>query len=500
MVGIMGPVNVNLYELSRVNSLQKEYCKAVTRKADKRFRLYEFEMLKSIVGELQKVGTGIEDFEGFAYSFSIPYISCELDILKIDKDNIAIDIELKSDMVSDEKIAYQLKHNRNYLLAVARLVHSYTIVKTNNTFTIYYLNGEELKITDFDNFAAVLKSVGENKCENYSELFKPSDYLVSPINTPERFLEHKYFLTEQQENIKKSILEDLNNKNSVLAITGKAGTGKTLLLYDIAMEISKKEKIVIIHCGKKSDGQRELENKWDNATFPQIKYVHRLTFEEYNYFFIDEAQRLTDYTYNYLQNNVFENAKGIIFSYDNNQVLSEREKNEDIPHKIEGLLTNQSFHLTNKIRTNEQVIGFIKGMLDLNKADNDLDYNNITVLAANDIDEAKSLIRYYENAKGYTFINCTPSNRNKSILDEFDVYQNSHEVIGQEFDNVMIMMDKSFRYENRKLQAGVHPNPNYLYYQLIFQAVSRARIKLCILVYDNYDLLEQLLKIKNKEV
>lgn len=496
----MGPINVNLYELSRVNSLQKEYCKAVTHKVDKRFRLYEFEMLKSIVDELLKVGTGIEDFEGFAYSFSIPYISCELDILKIDKDNIAIDIELKSDMVPEEKIAYQLKHNRNYLLAVARLVHSYTIVKTNNTFIIYVLSGEELKKSSFDDLASTLISVREKKCEDYSELFKPSDCLVSPINTPDRFLEHKYFLTEQQENIKKAILNDLKNKKSILAITGKAGTGKTLLLYDIAMEISKKERVVIIHCGKKSNGQRELESKWENVSFPQIKHIHLLNFEDVDYFFIDEAQRLTDYTYNYLKNNVFENAKGIVISYDSNQVLSERERNEDIPKKVEGLLTNRVFRLTDKIRTNKQVLSFIKGMIDLKRVDNDLDYQNITILTANNLDEAKTLISYYERDKAYRFINCTPSSKNKSILDEFDMYPNSHEVIGQEFDNVMIMMDKSFRYVNGKLQAGEHPNPNYLYYQLIIQAISRARIKLCILVYDNYELLEQLLKIKNKEL
>ncbi len=49
-------------------------------------------------------------------------------------------------------------------------------------------------------------------------------------------------------------------------ITANAGTGKTLLMYDIAKElISLGNNILIIHCGKLNGGHSELitEYNWD---------------------------------------------------------------------------------------------------------------------------------------------------------------------------------------------------------------------------------------------
>lgn len=44
----------------------------------------------------------------------------------------------------------------------------------------------------------------------------------------------------------------------------------------------------------------------------------------------------------------------------------------------------------------------------------------------------------------------------------------------------------------------MHPNPNYIFYKLWFQGVSRAREKLCILVIGNEELFKKLLSVKNK--
>lgn len=48
------------------------------------------------------------------------------------------------------------------------------------------------------------------------------------------------------------------------------------------------------------------------------------------------------------------------------------------------------------------------------------------------------------------------------------------------------------------LQGKMHPNPNYIFYKLWFQGVSRAREKLCILVIGNEELFKKLLSVKNK--
>ena len=73
----------------------------------------------------------------------------------------------------------------------------------------------------------------------------------------------------------------------------------------------------------------------------------------------------------------------------------------------------------------------------------------------------------------------------------------THHVIGQEYNKVMIMMDRNFRYDpERRIQGKEHPNPDLLFYKLLYQAISRAREKLCVLVVENYKLFSDILNIK----
>lgn len=59
----------------------------------------------------------------------------------------------------------------------------------------------------------------------------------------------------------------LDDKEHILGITGKAGTGKTLLLYDIIKEIAKQGvKCCLIHSGILCDGHKSLNMQWKNVT------------------------------------------------------------------------------------------------------------------------------------------------------------------------------------------------------------------------------------------
>lgn len=72
---------------------------------------------------------------------------------------------------------------------------------------------------------------------NIDDLFNPSDYLVSPFNSPEKFMNGGYFLTTQQEQICEQIEKRLSDRvTNFIALTGSAGTGKTLLTYHIAKQ------------------------------------------------------------------------------------------------------------------------------------------------------------------------------------------------------------------------------------------------------------------------
>ena len=80
-----------------------------------------------------------------------------------------------------------------------------------------------------------------NDCDNIDnidKLFNPSNYLISPFNSTKKFMEEEYFLTEHQEEIRTNIMKAVDRPTTeFIALTGAAGTGKTLLTYDIAKEL-----------------------------------------------------------------------------------------------------------------------------------------------------------------------------------------------------------------------------------------------------------------------
>lgn len=492
----------NLYMLTRSNISEAEFCNSMTGREHKRFRYDEFEMVREMVDALSGYGKSIRVFEGYEYSFSIPHISFEIDLLKIDVDGNGIDIELKSQKKEKEEIESQLIRNRHFLSFAAAKMDSFTVVKDGDSFVVYRLVEDHLITSDLHDLYLCMCSLGNTCNEEYESLFNPADYLASPINSPTKFLRGQYFLTPQQESFKKSILEKLKNGKSVLGITGKAGTGKTLLLYDIVRTLSEQDQVCVIHCGKLSEGHKTLQKECPNVLMPEINSLSSFTKEELmnvKFLFIDEAHRLRNNTFDRIIEVLFSEVKGVVFSFDYEQILSQSEKDRNIPERIKSMLTCEVFTLSEKIRTNEKLVSFINHMLVIRKNHTHHDYSNIMILWASSIEEAQKIIAYYEQEQGYKYINITPSKYISSVWDEFNDYSCSHDVIGQEFDNVIIMMDENYRYADGELTCRRHPNPDYLYYKLMYQAVSRARRKLCILVLENSELFTQLLRIKNEK-
>lgn len=83
---------------------------------------------------------------------------------------------------------------------------------------------------------------------------------------------------------------------------------------------------------------------------------------------------------------------------------------------------------------------------------------------------------------GYTFISFTPSKYNHDLDYQVDMY-NTHNVIGQEFDGVCMLIDDYFYYtENGHLEGREHPNPDYLFEQLLYQGLSRVRSKIALII------------------
>lgn len=98
--------------------------------------------------------------------------------------------------------------------------------------------------------------------------------------------------------------------------------------------------------------------------------------------------------------------------------------------------------------------------------------------------------------EGYTYISFTPSFYNHE-LDYQKSEHNTHNVIGQEFEGVCMLLDYSWRYENRRLTGKIHPNPDYLFEQLLYQGLTRVRSKLALVICSKEVLSSVLPLLKN---
>lgn len=495
---------INLYILCKgaeVNTLC-EYQNALSNSYNKKqIKKEEIQTLKSFVNELLVNGAELIDLDGFFFGFTIPQISKEFDLLKIYEDDFIINVELKSQLIDLAKLEYQLKKNRYYLSHLNKRIYSITYVQTENNGKIYLYDGNELKECEIRETLNIIKRKSTYVKNDIEKLFKCKNYLISPINTPDSFIKGNYYLTVQQETIKNKIVDEIKNNNrSIWGIQGSAGTGKTLLLYDIAKELSQIGRVCIIHSGILSDGHIELNSKMNEFDIISVKACVASLIMQYDYILVDEAQRLYQGDFDCILSEFKKGSVHCIFAYDYFQVLSFAETNRNIPEQLKKLDEFKENKLSEKIRTNKEISSFIKNVRDLtNKPKSYMNYRNIEVLYAENYSVARTIIDFYESHKEYKFISYTPSRVRGNEIDEFVDYVNTHHIIGQEFDNVIFSMDNNFRYgKDGRLQGREHPNPDYIFYKLWYQGVSRAREKLCILVIGNKPLFENILKVKTQ--
>lgn len=465
-----------------------------------KFRREEIETIKRLVDCISD-SISLKELDGFFYSFSIPQIGKEFDLLKIGTNKVVLNIELKSRMIELQKIEKQLERNRYYLNHIARRIYSFAFVQDKERVHLYQYDGR-LKECSLKVLVDVLGSIDEFIDDNIESLFKPQDYLVSPLNTPEKFLNNKYYLTSQQEEIKNDILKGLQNGNALWGLTGSAGTGKTLLLYDIARETGKYGKTCIVHCGVLSDGHHKLNRILPRIDIISAKDVNAIVMRKYRYIFIDETQRIYPKTLEIILDVYAKRGTGCVFSYDFMQVLSHKEEERNVPGMLKKRADFTERKLTDKIRTNKEIAFFINKMRNLNvKQEQRMQYKNVDIIYADNYAEAGEIIEYYCEEKNYTFISYTTSRFKSNPIDYLSGYDNTHHVLGQEFDNVIFSMDDNFQYTDEgRLQGKIHPNPDYIFYRLWYQGVSRARERLCILVIKNKKLFSTLLSVKNGDI
>lgn len=454
----------------------------------------EVEVLKNFVKKLGYECGDKRIFNHFFVGYKIPQISKEFDLLRIG-DNYIVNIELKREC-TEEKIKKQLIQNSYYLKFLNENVFNFTYV--SSTDSLYWLIDGKLHFVE----PLVLQKILENQnilsVENIDLLFNPSNYLVSPFNSTDKFLDGQYFLTGQQSDIKRAVIARLNAASGehFTAVIGSAGTGKTLLVYDIANDLkSAGKRVLIIHCGNLNLGQRYLnEQGWDILP---IKQIINIEINDHDVIVIDEVQRMRSHQFdNFIKNILTSNCK-CLFSFDKLQTLDNSEMRNNTAGKIECLPNIRIFSLTNKIRTNKEVATFIRGIFNNRKNDPVLNCGNISFEYYAFINDIKSAMQYL-NQSGWEVLQLTADIREQNYharyLDRTNLV--SHRVIGQEFDNVAVIIDHYFHYNIiGDLTYGV---PSYYNAEkMLFQNMTRTRNQLKILILNNPVILERCLTLLN---
>jgi len=394
--------SINLFFLTRYSGEKRSlYEKNLSNRDEEiKFREEEFLAINALINNLKFYKASSSCLEDWYYSFSLPQIGKEFDLLKIEENGIAVNIEFKSQMVDEEKIVNQLRKNYYYLSILSSEIHCFSFVLQSKTHKIYYYDNGNLKIVNIDCLIKVLEKINAPIKNNIEEYFSPKKYLVSPINNPTRFIRDEYYLTNQQEQIKKDISTRLNQKNTIYGITGSAGTGKTLLLYDLAKCIAEieRKRVLLVHAGTISDGQKIVSDAIANLRIIDAKNLNRTIAKNAEVVLVDEAHRLYEDKlydiFDWLNERIINNC---IFSYDYCQCLSVKEQERNIPVQISEYDSFIEYSLSDRIRSNKEIISFLRIMFNINDIPKRyIEYKNIDVLYVEQVEDLDTIIKIYE--------------------------------------------------------------------------------------------------------
>ena len=488
---------INIYALTRIDS--QELLSKVDKQMSRRGRMlkiksWEIDGLRQFSEKLQSI-SGDACSLMFYYSFTMPKLGKEFDLLRI-SDDLVINIELKSGNVTNDAVRDQLIQNRYYLATLARNMYFYTYISGQDRL-VRLSNSGRLITSSFEELYSVLEKQGGCLESDIEDLFRTDKYLLSPITDPGRFLRHEYFLTSQQRDIKKQILKGISEGHMVQGFTGLPGTGKTILLYDIAMHLSHRHPVGVFYFGSRRTELQELDERLKRIDFyPCEKNDIHTVSKEYAAIFVDEGHGMGEEALSVILSYGKAWHAPVIISYDSVDCVSKKERIGIGAPVIEAAEGFRGFRLTNRIRLNNELSAFLRTLFSASTAYR-REYPHVTVSYGKDKDEADNLIRNHEK-DGYMFIwdrsLGIDRDRSESFPGEALTRIESSLVTGKEFDKVVMLLDDQFYYDEKLFLRNRESDGQGEVTRImnLFHGLSRAKEKIAIVIMGNMKLMEQI--------
>lgn len=483
---------INLYMLTReedpaVFSLYEQHLS--DREEVRRTNAREQESLRLFVDALLHPKDGgapvpADRLDGFYFSYTIRHIGKEFDLLKFSEDRrLILNIELKSESVGNRRIREQLLQNRYYLGHLSEKILSFTYV--SSTGQLYMLNAHSYLVScGMENLRQLLldPSLAQTADGNIDDWFNTVEYLISPLGTPDKFLNGEYFLTNQQYDFRKQILGKIREGKRPLriGIGGGAGTGKTLLLYDLAMSLSRKKKVRILHCGKLCEGHRIIDRQLRNVTIVtpdgEAAWPEKDS-SDCDYLLVDEAGRMKSSLFSALLSDVQKKRIVCILCFDTDRFRFADADSRDLYENMRRQL-DAVFTLSGNIRINRDLASFEKYLFDQKLRPKSRHFPSVEIRLAHDENECQTILSWYRAR-------------------DFVVFpEKSAPTTGMEYARVLLVLDRKFFYgDDGVLKGASDPEENLGNLQSLYDSLSRVREKLCLLVIDNDVLFENLMRM-----
>lgn len=464
--------SISIYALTRkqnIEHLQKLEQQLSGREHMLKMKEWELESMRALVEQLELHVPDVSALRLF-YSFQIPRLGKEFDLLQI-RENQIINIELKSGAVSEEAIQKQLIQNRYYLSALGKPIQSYTYISSQNRL-MRLTNHDHVIEASWNQLCAALQKEGKDYSGDIENLFRAEWYLFSPLTEPNRFLNKEYFLTAQQRDIKRQILKKIREEQTgFFSFSGLPGTGKTLLLYDIAMKLSNRQQVCIIHCGEAGKKWEILHKRLQRIDFLSDNQLEtQFSLEDYHAILVDEAHLLSVEKLNVLLD--MSEDRPIIFSSDSEEMISPKEIDQSTMKRMQELPNLQTFRLTNRIRTNAELSSFIQNMMHLPVRKNQNGYPHVSVVYANDTKEADMLVQDYVR-QGYQYF---PQMEGAKL----------GTTAVRDTEQMVVVLDERYYYDDELYFRSIHPMKNgQSEVRQLFHLLNQAKENLAFVVKGN---------------